>query len=197
MKQEARPSLPKPNCRVLMVCGPVAAGKSTYVRNNAEPDDIIIDFDAIAKEMGWGRHRPQEAFAPVMAERNKRLAGLAVQPASRKAWFIACAPSRSLRRWWCDVLNVKPEDLIVLVPSRAELIRRIQNDPDRIHVQQIQFVLVDKWFNREHNDNPGYYMGGYDSDGIPIDPLHPWNQEIEFIAQVKQARTDVVQNLIG
>jgi hypothetical protein len=45
----ARPDLPMPACRVKLVCGPPAAGKTTYVLHNFTPGDIIIDLDVIAQ----------------------------------------------------------------------------------------------------------------------------------------------------
>ena len=55
----ARPDLPRPNCRVKLVCGPVAAGKSTYVRRFAGKGDIVIDLDTI------GPASPQEIGAAI------------------------------------------------------------------------------------------------------------------------------------
>lgn len=37
--------------RVKVITGPPAAGKSTYVRNNAGPHDVIIDLDRIARSI--------------------------------------------------------------------------------------------------------------------------------------------------
>jgi hypothetical protein len=37
--------------RVTVLIGPPAAGKSTYARTHAQPDDIVIDLDAIARAL--------------------------------------------------------------------------------------------------------------------------------------------------
>lgn len=173
----ARPDLPKPTCRVFLICGPPAAGKSTYVRAHAGPDDIVIDLDLIAREHGYGRRRPNDAVGDLLADRNRRLAALAKAPPNRVAWIILAAPSPSLRQWWCEALAVRPEDLIVLAPSRDELQRRIMRDPDRKTVRRQHIALVHKWYDRERNDNPGIVKSGVGADGIPLDPLHPWNQK--------------------
>src|SRR5262245_53579479 len=58
----SQPCLPKPRCRVRLICGPPAAGKSTYVKDNAKADDIVIDLEAIAQEHGFvSRNRPENA----------------------------------------------------------------------------------------------------------------------------------------
>lgn len=172
----ARPVLPRPNCRVMLVCGPPAAGKSTLVRDRAKPGDIVIDLDTIARERGLDRDRPASETGDLLRERNARLAALAREPPSRTAWVILGAPSASLRRWWSDVLNVRPGNLFLLVPTRDELRRRILTDPDRKYVTELHLALVSKWFTRERDDDPGSYQRGCDRDGFPTDPLHPWSR---------------------
>jgi hypothetical protein len=168
----ARPDLPKPNCRVKLVCGPPAAGKTTYVCERAAADDIVIDVDAIAREWGLDRDRPQDQVGNLLEERNRRLTALANEPADRVAWIIMGAPAPALRRWWADMLRA--EDVILLAPSRDELRRRVLNDPDRRYVCELHFSLINKWFARERANDPGIYRSGVDADGFPTDPLHPW-----------------------
>lgn len=171
----ARPDLPRPSCRVMLVCGPPAAGKSTYVQAHAGPDDVVIDLDLIAREHGYGRQRPSHAVAGLLADRNARLAALADEPPSRLAWVILTAPSSSLRRWWCETLGVRPLDLVLLVPPFDELLRRIVADPDRMAVRQQHYQLVKQWFARERVNDPGMLKRGWDENGKPTDPLHSWN----------------------
>jgi 5-methylcytosine-specific restriction protein A len=144
----SHPILPKPTCRVRLICGPPAAGKSTYVRDHAAPADIVIDLDTIARQLGMGRHRPDSART-LLLERNQRLAALAHEPSNRTAWVIVTAPSKRTRQWWCSTLDVKPSDMVLLIPTRTELYRRVQNDPDRADVVGEQMMLIDRWFARE------------------------------------------------
>lgn len=172
----ARPDrLPKPACRVMLICGPPGAGKSSYVRERARLSDSVIDIDEIARRFGYDRERPSNATATLLTERNERLAVLATMPADHVAWVIIGAPSRKLRTWWCDQLNVAKGDLVLLVPSRAELIRRITKDPDRRFVSELHIELVDQWFALERENSVGRFVPGCDANGCPTDPLHPWN----------------------
>jgi 5-methylcytosine-specific restriction protein A len=143
-----KPNLPKPSCRVKLICGPPAAGKSTYVRANAAPSDIIIDLDMIARQCGMGRYRPGATRALLLL-RNQRLAALANEPPDRVAWVIISAPSKGLRQWWCAALRVLPADLLVLAPPRTELRHRVMNDPDRKDVIDLHLSLIDRWFARD------------------------------------------------
>jgi 5-methylcytosine-specific restriction protein A len=138
--------LPKPTCQVWLICGPPASGKSTFVRANSSKGDIVIDLDAIAREYGMGRERLSEATPMLLLDRNERLAALATEPPTTTAWVIMGGASQELRQWWCNTLGVEPDHLIVLVPPRAELYRRIMGDPDRRSVQHLHMRLVDKWF---------------------------------------------------
>lgn len=174
----ARPDLPQPNCVVMLVCGPPASGKTTYVRNHARPHDVVIDVDQIAEELGVRRYGMVDTddISEVLAIRNERLAALAHERSDRVAWFIVCAASPALRQWWCDVLGVKKQNMILLVPPQHELIRRIHNDPNRAHVQLRHINLVDQWFRRERLNDPHPIKPDTDYWGMPTDPLHHWNR---------------------
>jgi hypothetical protein len=172
----ARPFFAAPSCRVKLVCGPPAAGKTTYVNAHKGPDDVVIDWDLIADEFGFDRKTAKDYIPELLEERNARLAALAEEPATRVAWVVLTAPSKSLRRWWCDRLGVRSVDLIVLVPPREELYRRIMADPARFTVRKSNLELAAQWFIRERNDDPGILRQGYDARGNPLDELHPWNR---------------------
>lgn len=66
--------------------------------------------------------------------------------------------------------------MVLLLPSREELQRRIIADPDRRYVTGLYLDLVAQWFARERANDPGILRPGWDESGIPLDPLHPWNR---------------------
>jgi 5-methylcytosine-specific restriction protein A len=172
----ARPErLPKPNCRVVLVCGPPAAGKSTYVREHKRPEDSLIDIDTIAKDWSLGRDRSSDFTPLLLTERNRRLAKLACAPREHVAWVIITAASEKLRAWWREKLAVVEGDMILLVPSKAELIERVRNDPERQVVRELHERLIDEWFQHERTNTVKRVVRGCDASGRPTDPLHPWN----------------------
>lgn len=145
----ARPKFPKPTCRVKLICGPPAGGKSTYVRAHAQETDIVIDFDLLARERGFRRRWSSEAVPALLSERNHRLSLLSEEPPDRTAWVIVCAPSKELREWWMEALGVRPGDLVLCTADRRDLIERVLNDPDRLHVRSHHIELIDKWLEQE------------------------------------------------
>jgi 5-methylcytosine-specific restriction protein A len=155
-----KPNLPRPNCRVKLICGPPASGKSTHVRANAAPGDIVIDLDMIAREYGLGRNR-DGSTRTLLIERNRRLAALAREPAHRVAWVIIGAPSKQLREWWCYALGVLPGDMVVLLPTRAELRHRVMTDPDRADVIDRHLAVIDRWLARDIGVNNIYVESDY------------------------------------
>jgi hypothetical protein len=170
--------LPKPNCRVVLVCGPPGAGKSTYVRGHMQPGDPVIDIDLIAKDHGYSRWRPEEATGMLLAERNERLALLSLSPCDRVAWVIVGAPGKALRAWWRAQLNVAEGDMVLLVPPRAELIKRVKADPDRKAVIGLHTVLIDQWFRREHENEAPRVARDCDASGWPVEVTEgafPWH----------------------
>jgi hypothetical protein len=91
---------------------------------------------------------------------------------------VLTAPSRALRQWWSDRLGVRRDDLVLLVPPRTELYRRIMADPDRAPVRRRHLELAAQWFIRERDNDPGILRSGHDASGNPTDPLHPWNRDV-------------------
>lgn len=39
--------------QVILVCGPPASGKTTFVRNHMVPGDIVVDLDAIMQAISF------------------------------------------------------------------------------------------------------------------------------------------------
>jgi hypothetical protein len=172
----ARPNLPRPGCRVKLVCGPPASGKTTYVRTHAAPSDIVVDFDLIAAEFGLNRQRSSMDVLDILVERNHRLAALADEPRDRTAWVVLTAPSSALRVWWCRALGVDPKvDLVLLAPDRGVSVHRIMADPERKFVRVEHIRALEQWWIRERKNDPGVIRRGVTEDGWPTDPLHRWN----------------------
>ncbi|MGB3604228.1 MAG: HNH endonuclease [Gordonia sp. (in: high G+C Gram-positive bacteria)] len=87
---------------VTVVCGPPAAGKTTYVREHARPGDVVIDFDAIAVALqppGAHSHDHPAAILRVAAAARQAAVAAAtnVRGQARHVWLIDSMPTPKRR----------------------------------------------------------------------------------------------------
>ena len=85
-----------------VVIGPPAAGKSTFVREHAAPDDIIIDFDLLANALS-NRHADNHKHSTTVKTVTKAARAAAVEKACSigvATWMIHSSPAPStLKRY--------------------------------------------------------------------------------------------------
>jgi HNH endonuclease len=109
---------------LIIVCGPPAGGKSTYVHEYAGHDDIIIDLDGIRI-------------------RNQMLADLATASAPR-AWFITPAPKGTTRQHWHSMLGAKRT--LLLKTHTSICLYRVHSDPIRSKHKSDQHRIINAWW---------------------------------------------------
>lgn len=132
-----------------LICGPLAAGKTTYAKARAGPNDLIIDLDVIASELsghplhGWDRDRWLNA---ALYRRNDILGDLSRPSRYRAAWFIVSEPKPKHRDWWQRTL--KPREIIVLETPEAMCIANAAKDQDRDQKRAAD-AIVRWWFDYE------------------------------------------------
>lgn len=80
-----------------VIVGPPCAGKSTFVAENAEPGDIIVDFDRLAKAFGSPSHHdaPGPLRRVVQAARHAAISQILMGRADT-AWIIDTDPRPSV-----------------------------------------------------------------------------------------------------
>ena len=145
---ELRPS----RVPLVIVCGPPAAGKSTYVRAEAAAGDVVIDLDEIqAKLTGRSLYESgSEVPYAALAERNRRLQALTEAECSdERVWFVVGAASCSERRRW---RLLAPERVVLLLTPAEECKRRLAADPRRRQRLGELFEAVDDWWRRYEPD---------------------------------------------
>ena len=129
---------------VMLVCGPPAAGKSTYVQMRAAEGDTIIDFDAIRRIVGGTKWDQRKAInRKAFAYRDKMIRGLADRRKG-KAWLIAMAPTKAERTAWANALGRVTE--VMVVPSKEQCLKQMRSDPDRKATEAIQQAEIERWF---------------------------------------------------
>lgn len=149
-------SLPYPRdlqpaaCRLTIVCGPPAGGKSHYVSENAGADDIVIDLDQIASRIALTRMHawPKTYLNAALRVRNEMLRSLTNAPAGASAWFIVGEPRASGRKFWRNQL--KPQSVIVLLTTEHICREQAKRDADRDFSTACQ--IIDEWWYRYEPD---------------------------------------------
>lgn len=137
-----------PTIPVSVVCGPPAAGKSTWIAQHKNPDDIVIDLDDLIVEM-FGQHRSNndDLRRQALLERNRRLQGLgSYKGPATGAWFATTAPRRWQRDHWAYTLKAK-EVLLILTPEQKGRARVFQ-DAHRTAASASQLRLIRQWWQQ-------------------------------------------------
>lgn len=117
-----------PGLEVVLVAGPACSGKTRFVREHADPEDLVLDFDSLAEAMSLaGRYEHVSSHVPLVAEARDSvldrllLGGLQV----RRCWVISTAPKRQTRRHYRDRYGAR---VVVLVPSEETCLLRAMRE---------------------------------------------------------------------
>lgn len=116
---------PIATAKTTLVCGAPCSGKTTWVRERAEPGDLVVDWDTLAQALGSpSTHEHPAALTPFVAEaRDAVIARLGRSHGIARAWVIATAPRQ------VDRDRIAPgADVVVLATTEAECVRRALAD---------------------------------------------------------------------
>lgn len=123
-----------------VVTGPPCSGKTTYVREHAQPGDIVVDFDTLAVALGSpDSHEHPDPIRYVTAVVRRAAVDAAVrQHLTRGAtvWIVDSSPGEKRAQMYDDADAV----WVTLSVDRAELHRRANGErPRRWH------KIIDEW----------------------------------------------------
>lgn len=132
---------------VVLVSGPPASGKSTYVNAHAKDGDTVIDFDECRKKVGgrkWDARK--HIFTAAYKLRDALIHSLA-DKTSGTAYLIVTAPSQAERIAWTEALG-DVTHVVIRTPA-GECIERIKADPDRAEAAESQIQAVHNWWRND------------------------------------------------
>lgn len=110
-----------------VITGPPAAGKTTYVREHAQPGDIVIDLDVIACALTIGatdeHDYPAHLIAPAKAARYAALKTAMPLSRVRDLWVIDSSPSPASLRWYREerarIVELRAENAVLAARMAA------------------------------------------------------------------------------
>lgn len=112
--------------RVVLVAGPPCAGKTTWVKNNSQPTDLILDHDLIAASLGSRRRWHHDPHLAAQAQQVYQTNLIRIAKAQHgHAWIVRCLPDWRERQALAAYLNA---EVMLIDPGLHECIRRARRD---------------------------------------------------------------------
>jgi 5-methylcytosine-specific restriction protein A len=144
---------------VHIVCGAPGAGKTTYVRTNAKPKDVIIDLDDIRQRIGTGRYDTSAATRrKAFGQRGIMIRSLADRREG-EAWLTLLAPTQAERKAWLRALGARA--VMYELKTPADVCKsRIMADPTREGETDRLCRQVDAYFAKRGRNTSKDPTGG-------------------------------------
>lgn len=137
---------PKPRM-VHLVYGAPLSGKSTWVRDNMQRGDLVVDMDGIWQAVsGLQRYEKPDSLKSVVFRIHDELCDLVRTRAGkwRTAFVIAGAPRLADRQRL--MTRVGADDALLIEATQDECIERLEADGERPHEQWKDYII--DWFER-------------------------------------------------
>jgi tRNA uridine 5-carbamoylmethylation protein Kti12 len=138
---------------ITIVTGPPCSGKSTYIKENAKPDDCIIDMDRIALALS-----PDETTSFNYSERIRKIARSARAAAVKTALMQA----QGERYWGLWIIHTDPTPdvrsmyrsfgarFVEMNPGKVVCLERLTKRP--IENQKLAREVIDTYYGKR-NEN--------------------------------------------
>lgn len=114
---------------VTLICGPPCSGKTTLARKLAQPDELVLDFDVIAQNLG-SRQRWRHTAEPAIRQEAERLMHNALcriaQDDHIRAIVIRSLPHPDKRAKLARA--IRADEVYVLHPPVPEVLARAKRD---------------------------------------------------------------------
>lgn len=137
----------KPDHNVYIVYGPPMSGKTTYVRNNMQRGDIVVDMDLLfsAVSMLPTYDKPDNLLSNVMMIHNTLIDNIKTRYGKwNNAWVIGGYADKYKREKVADDLGA---EIIFCDVDKEECLRRLKLDESRQYRIREWTEYINKWFN--------------------------------------------------
>ena len=133
--------------RVVIVWGPPASGKTTYVRKHMTVGDLVVDLDLIKQAISMaGKTEAGDNLLPTALRIREMLYQLVArrEVGCDTAWIVASLPRRAER----EELKLRLRaELVQMRASMQECISRALADPERLD-KELQARIIERWFSQ-------------------------------------------------
>jgi hypothetical protein len=121
-----------------IVCGPPAAGKTTYVNENRQSGDVVIDHDALAVALGSSDSHDHPAAIARAAHVARGATMKAARDIDADVWVIHTDPDES------SLANYREQgaEIVVVDPGESVVRERLKHRPESSQ------AAVDAWYSR-------------------------------------------------
>ena len=138
--------------RVYVVWGAPCSGKSSFVMENKERDDLIIDIDLLWQAITGGEKydKPDALKTQAFQLRDCLLDSVKTRAGKwATAYFVTTEPRRAARDRLCAKLGAEP---IHIPCTRAEALERLAADPERRGFEAQWAEYINKFFDEMEDD---------------------------------------------
>lgn len=132
--------------KVYIVYGPPLSGKTSFVRENMERGDLVVDLDILSAALSLQPtyDKPDNLFNNVMGVHNLLLDNIKTRYGKwHDAWIIGGYADKYKRERLAEELGA---ELIFCDVSQEECMRRLELDEDRQFRKDEWLGYIDKWF---------------------------------------------------
>ncbi|GAA1790404.1 hypothetical protein GCM10009795_040120 [Nocardioides hankookensis] len=126
---------------ITLVCGPPCAGKTTHVRANAQPGDLVLDVDRLAQQCGSDRtHNHKQTFRDQAEVLMESYLDELEAAEHTDAWVIRTCPDPDDRAELAA--RIHADEVIVLIEDQALLLQRALER----HSPEHTIRIINWWF---------------------------------------------------
>lgn len=124
-RQKQRDGWLRAPSRIALVTGPPLAGKSAYIREHAGPQDLVVDYDALAGALGTGNSDEVRAARNAILRRIRR-----GETRAPRIWISSADPKAETIYPYHEVILVDPgrEKVLERAAGRPPIYRRLIED---------------------------------------------------------------------
>lgn len=132
--------------KVYYVYGAPLSGKSTFVKNNMQAGDLVLDIDRLWEVLSWQPSyiKPSELKPIVFNARNSVLDSIKTRTGNwQTAWVIEGGALLGDRMRRIETLGA---EAIFIDTTKEECLTRLASDDERKNVQNLWQGFIEKWF---------------------------------------------------